>query len=86
MCKKGRQHELSSVIEITLRFIFALSHNASTLWRKVIAFDSYRSMHVEIVIASYCYRSGLIRSVIAAFYSYRSQSMTKAITCNAVRF
>jgi hypothetical protein len=44
-----------SVIAITLRYIFALSHNASTLWSKVIAFDSYRSRHMEndIVLGSF---------------------------------
>jgi hypothetical protein len=35
---KGRQLERCSVLVITLRCIFALSHNASTLWRKVNAF------------------------------------------------
>ncbi len=50
-------------------YIFALSQNASTLWRKVIAFYSYCSRLIEIVIASYCYRSGL-KGNITAFYSY----------------
>ncbi len=33
----GRTFCNSTVLAITLRYIFALSHNASTLWRKVIA-------------------------------------------------
>ncbi len=40
---------------------------------------------MEIAIASYSYRSGLIRNIIA-FYSYCSESMTKTITYNAVTF
>jgi hypothetical protein len=62
-----------SVITITQRYIFA-SQNASSVWRELIAFYSYRSRLmeiVEIVIASYSYRSGLIENIIA-FYSYRS--------------
>jgi hypothetical protein len=33
----------TSVIAITLRYVLELSHNASTLWRKVIASFRYRS-------------------------------------------
>jgi hypothetical protein len=40
---------------------------------------------MEIVIASYSYRSALIRNVIA-IYSYRSENVAKAITCIAVLF
>ncbi len=40
---------------------------------------------MEIVIVSYIYRSGLIENVIA-FYIYRSENMTKAITCNSITF
>jgi hypothetical protein len=40
MCKKKRQHERYNVIAITLCYIFALSYNILTLWRKAIAFDS----------------------------------------------
>ncbi len=40
---------------------------------------------MEIIIAYYSYRSGLIGNVIA-FYSYPSDNMTKAITCKAVTF
>ncbi len=40
MSKKGRQNEHYSVIAITLQYNFTLSYNTSTLWRKVIAFDS----------------------------------------------
>jgi hypothetical protein len=76
---------VTALLAITLRYIFALLHNASTLWRKVIAFDSYRSRHIEIVIASYSFCSELVGNVIA-FYSYCSESMTKAITINAVTF
>jgi hypothetical protein len=50
---------------------FALSHNALTLRRKVIASFTYLSRLIEIVIASYSYRFGSIVIVIAA-YSYRS--------------
>jgi hypothetical protein len=84
--QKSCQHDRYSVIAITLRYIFALSHNASTLWTKVIAFCSFRSRLIETVITSYSYRSRLIGNVIA-FYSYDSDNMTKAITCNnAVTF
>jgi hypothetical protein len=64
---RGWHQKHYSVIAITLCFVFALSHNASTLRRKVIAFYSYRSGLIEIVIASYSYPSGLIRIVIAAY-------------------
>jgi hypothetical protein len=69
---RGRHRKRYSVIAITIRYIFALSHNDSTLWRKVIASFSYRFGLIEIVIASYSYRSSLIGIVIAS-YSYRSK-------------
>ena len=47
-----------------LHDIFVLSHNAVILWRKDIAFYSYRSKLMEIIIASYSYRSGLIGSFL----------------------
>jgi hypothetical protein len=50
---------------------YALSHNASTLRRKVIASFSYRSGLIESLTASYCYHSDLIGIVIAD-NSYRS--------------
>jgi hypothetical protein len=46
-----------------LRYIFALSHNTSTLWRKVITFIV---ITLGIVIASYSYCSGPIKNVIAS--------------------
>jgi hypothetical protein len=74
-----------TIIAITLHYIFALSHNASTLRRKVIAFYRYCSRLIETVIASYSNRSRRIGNIIA-FYSYGSDNMTKAIMCNAVMF
>jgi hypothetical protein len=87
MCSicRGRHQKSYSDIAITLRYVLEISHNASTLWRKVVVFDSYHSRHMKIVIASYSYHSGLIGNVIA-FYGYRSESMATAITCNAVTF
>jgi hypothetical protein len=82
---RGRRQKRYIVVVITLRYVFSLSHNASALRRKVIAFYSYRSRFMETVIASYSYRSRLIGNVIA-FYSYSSDNITKAITCNAVTF
>ncbi len=82
---KKRLCKSYSVIVITPCYIFALSHNASTLWRKDIAFYSYHSKLIEIVIASQSYCSGLIENLIA-FYSYCSENMTKVITGNAVTF
>ncbi len=58
---------IKSVIAITLRYVIALSHNAITLRKKVIASYSYRSGLIEIVIASYTYHSGLIGIIIAAY-------------------
>jgi hypothetical protein len=66
-----------------LHYIFALSHSASTLWRKVIAF--YRSRLMETIIAFYSYCSGLIGNIFT-FYSYGSDNMMKAITYNGVTF
>jgi hypothetical protein len=54
---RGRHQKRYSIIAIILRYVFALSHNASTLRRNVIASYSYRSRLIEIVIASYIYRS-----------------------------
>jgi hypothetical protein len=49
-----------NVIAITLRYEFALSHNAFILDGIVIAFSSYRSAYIGPVIASYSYRSDVI--------------------------
>ena len=51
---RGRHQKRYSVIAITLRYVFALSHtgNALYLWRIVIAFDSYRFRLFAGVIAS----------------------------------
>jgi hypothetical protein len=70
MCEKGRQHERYSIKVITLHYIFAPTHNASTLWRKVNAFDS-------------CYR--FLELSLWAHWK-RFDSLTKAITCDAVTF
>jgi hypothetical protein len=85
MSKNNRQYDCYRAIATTLHYIFALSHNCSTLWRKVIAFYSYRSRFTETVIASYSYRSRLLGN-FNAFFSYGSDNMTKAITRNAVTF
>ncbi len=47
-----------SVIAFTLRYDFALSHNALTLMRSVITSIIYRTGHIGAVIAfySYCYK------------------------------
>ncbi len=82
----GRQLERYSVITTTLRYIFVLSHNASTLWRKTITFYSYRSWLVEIVIASYIHRYELIGNIIALFSYLYVSMINKEITCNAVMF
>jgi hypothetical protein len=52
----GRHLKHYSVIAITLRYVFALSYNALTLWRNVIATISYRPGQIGAVIASYSYR------------------------------
>jgi hypothetical protein len=76
---------LQQKIALTLQYIFALSHNASTLWRKIIAFHRYRSRLSETVIAFYSYCARLMGNVIP-FHIYGSYKMTKAITCNAIKF
>jgi hypothetical protein len=43
-----------------ITYVFALSYNALTLWRNVIASISYRPEHVGAIIASYSYRSKLM--------------------------
>jgi hypothetical protein len=48
-----------SVIAITLRYIFALLHNALHLWRIIIDSDSYRFRLFAGVIASDSYCSEL---------------------------
>ncbi len=57
---KGRHHKRYSVIAITLRYVFALLHNALYLCRIVIAFVSYRFRLFAGVIASDSYRSELV--------------------------
>ncbi len=66
-----QRQEFYSVIAITLRYVFALSHNALKLRRKGVACFSYRSGLREIVIASYSYRSSL-KGIVIAYYCYRS--------------
>jgi hypothetical protein len=47
-----------SIIAILVAFGFALPHNASILWRKCMASDSYRSGNFGNVIANNsCYRN-----------------------------
>ncbi len=43
-----------------LRYDFALSNKAFLIFRTVFAFNSYRSVHIGPVIASYSYRSDII--------------------------
>jgi hypothetical protein len=68
---RGRHQKRYSVVAITLRYTFALSHNASTLRRKVIASYSYRSRLIEIVIASY--------TVVIALSQFEPLSLLKVI-------
>jgi hypothetical protein len=60
-----------------LCYILELSHNASNLWRKVIASFSYRSGLIETLIASYSHRfyshSSSLIGIVFASYSYRSK-------------
>ncbi len=49
-----------SVTAITLCYDFALLNNAFQPSRTVIASNSYRSVHIGAVIASYSYRSDII--------------------------
>jgi uncharacterized membrane protein len=56
MCKKGHQYDRYNIIAITPRYIFAFSHNASTLWRMlllviVIALGLLKSLSFLKVIA-----------------------------------
>jgi hypothetical protein len=71
-CVKRLSIKRYSVIALTLCYIFALLHKASTLWRKVIAFFSYRFRLMEFVTVSKSYRSG---ANVIAFYSYCPEKM-----------
>ncbi len=62
-----------SVTSIMLHYVFALSDNALTLWRNVIAFVSYRSEHIGAVIASKSHRSKLLNKRYC-FYQLSLQS------------
>jgi hypothetical protein len=76
---RGRHQKRYSVIAITLRYIFELSHNASALRRKVITSLSYHSgLIFEIIIASYNNRFSLLGIVVDS-YSYRSK-VTKLLS------
>ncbi len=48
---RGRHLKRYSVTSITLRYVFALSLNALTLLRSIIASIFYRSGHIGAVIA-----------------------------------
>jgi hypothetical protein len=50
--EEGVKSKRCSVTAITLSYVLALLHNASGLWRKVIASKSYRSGHKAAVIAT----------------------------------
>jgi hypothetical protein len=56
---RGRHHKRYGDKVITLRYVFALLHNALYLWRIFIASVSYRFRLFADVIASDSYRSGL---------------------------
>jgi hypothetical protein len=56
MCKKGRQYDRYKIIAISIRYIFALSHNASSL---------YRNLPLFIVIAQGLMNSLSLLQVIA---------------------
>jgi hypothetical protein len=62
---RGRHLKHYSVIVIKLSYVFALSHNASTLRRKVIASYSNHSRLIEIVIVLPQQGSLLLLTVIA---------------------
>jgi hypothetical protein len=64
-----------------LRYSTALQH----FREKLSLFIVIALRLLENIVASYTYRCGLIRNIIA-IYSYGSDNMTKAITCNAVPF
>ncbi len=57
---RGRHLKCYRVITITLRYDFALSHNAFLQSRTVITSNSYRSVNIGPVIASYSYSSDVI--------------------------
>jgi hypothetical protein len=75
---RGRHHKRYNVIAITLRYIFALLHNALYLWRIVIAYDSYRFRFFAGFIASDSYRSEL------ASQRYRFTSLSLWVTYTSV--
>jgi hypothetical protein len=56
---RGWHHKRYSIIAITLRFDFALLHNALYLWGIIIAFDSYCFRLFVGISASDSYRSEL---------------------------
>jgi hypothetical protein len=66
------------VIAITLRYVFALLHNALYLWRIVIASDSYHFRLFAGVIAYDSYCSELEVSVIASL-RHRFDQHTQAL-------
>jgi hypothetical protein len=74
-----------SVIAITLRYVFALLHNALYLWRIVIAFDSYRFRLFAGVIASDSYCSELAGqryrfTSLSLWVTYASDIATRKVT------
>ncbi len=55
---------------MTLHYVFALWHNALTLWRQVITCEGYRSVLIEIVMASYCYHHSVHTGIVMGSQSY----------------
>jgi hypothetical protein len=52
---RGKHLKRYSVILITLRYVFVLSHNALTLLRSINTSIIYRTGHIGAVIAYYIY-------------------------------
>jgi hypothetical protein len=71
---KGRHHKRYSLIAITLRYVFALLHNALYLWRIVFALDfSLALLLLKVITVS------LQVSVIASL-RYRFEQHTQALS------
>jgi hypothetical protein len=66
--------------------VFALSHNACTLLRSVIASIIYHSGHISAVIASYSYCSKLILSTLLLLFFIAYLFIYYLSACQLIQF
>ncbi len=83
---RGQYLQHDSVILIPPDYVFALSHNACTLLRSVIASIIYQSGHISAVIASCSYCSKLILSTLLLLFFIAYLFIYYLSACQLIQF